>query len=94
MPKTWFRVFFDHLIGSGLATVDRSKGRFRSFLLASFAEVGAAAFARATERLQEEQAATGRAEIFGILKGFLGGGRVPVTYEEAARALGDRVGSR
>ena len=29
--------FFEHLIGSrGLATVDRSKGRFRSFLLASF----------------------------------------------------------
>ena len=29
--------FFEHLIGSrGLATVDPSKGRFRSFLLASF----------------------------------------------------------
>src|SRR6516164_4261116 len=29
--------FFEHLIGSrGLATVERSKGRFRSFLLASF----------------------------------------------------------
>ena len=29
--------FFEHLIGSrGLATVNRSKGRFRSFLLASF----------------------------------------------------------
>src|SRR6516165_2399331 len=31
------RRFFAHLIGSrGLATVERSKGRFRSFLLASF----------------------------------------------------------
>ena len=29
--------FFEHLIGSrALATVERSKGRFRSFLLASF----------------------------------------------------------
>ena len=29
--------FFEHLIDNrGLATVDRSKGRFRSFLLASF----------------------------------------------------------
>jgi RNA polymerase sigma-70 factor (ECF subfamily) len=31
------RGFFEHLIGSrGLATVERSTGRFRSFLLASF----------------------------------------------------------
>ena len=45
----------------------------------------------ATERLQQEQAATGKAEAFRTLKGFLGGdggGRDPVTYEEAARALG------
>jgi RNA polymerase sigma factor (sigma-70 family) len=133
--------FFEHLIGSrGLATVDRSKGRFRSFLLASFQNFMAAEIRlaraekrgggaelirldwrdaearlgfepedrltpetlydaqwallllrRATERLQQEQAATGKAETFRTLKGFLGGdggGRVPVTYEEAARALG------
>ena len=46
---------------------------------------------RATERLQQEQAAMGKAETFRTLKGFLGGdggGRVPVTYEEAARTLG------
>ena len=133
--------FFEHLIDNrGLATVDRSKGRFRSFLLASFqnfmaAEIRTAraekrggraelirldwrdAEARlvfepedrltpetlydaqwallllrpATERLQQEQGAKGKGETFRILKGFLGGaggGCVPVTYEEAARALG------
>ena len=133
--------FFEHLIGShGLATVDRSKGKFRSFLLASFqnfiaAEVRQARaekrggraelirldwrdaeahlsfepedkltpetlydaqwalllLRRATERLQQEQAATGKAETFRTLKAFLGGdagGRVPVTYGEAARTLG------
>ena len=133
--------FFEHLIGSrGLATVDRSKGRFRSFLLASFQNFMAAEIRlaraekrgggaelirldwrdaearlgfepedrltpetlydaqwallllrRATERLQQEQAATGKAETFRTLKGFLGGdggGRVPVTYEEAACVLG------
>src|ERR1700736_5634519 len=134
--------FFEHLIGSrGLATVDRSKGRFRSFLLASLQNFMAAetrraraekrggraelirldwedaeaslAFEpedrltpetlydaqwallllrRATERLQQEQAATGKAESFLTLKGFLGGdgggGRAQLTYEQAARALG------
>ena len=40
--------FFEHLIGShGLATVDRSKGRFRSFLLASFQNFMAAEARRA-----------------------------------------------
>jgi DNA-directed RNA polymerase specialized sigma24 family protein len=133
--------FFEHLIGSrGLATVDRSKGKFRSFLLASFqnfmvaetrlaraqkrgggaelirldwrdaearlsfepedkltpetlydAQWAVLLLRRATERLQQEQAATGKGETFRILKAFLGGdagGRVPVTYEEAARTLG------
>jgi RNA polymerase sigma factor (sigma-70 family) len=133
--------FFEHLIENcGLGTVDRSKGRFRSFLLASFQNFMAAAIrtARAekrggcaelirldcrdaeanlafepedrltpetlydaqwallllrpaTERLQQEQGAKGKGETFRILKGFLGGaggGCVPVTYEEAARALG------
>jgi RNA polymerase sigma-70 factor (ECF subfamily) len=133
--------FFGHLIGSrGLASVDRSKGRFRSFLLASFqnflavenrraaaekrggraelirldwqdaearlgfesedrltpetlydAQWALLLLRRATERLQQEQAATGKAQTFRTLKGFLGGdggGCVPVTYEEAARALG------
>jgi RNA polymerase sigma factor (sigma-70 family) len=133
--------FFEYLIGSrGLATVDRSKGRFRSFLLASFQNFistetrreraqkrgGHAELIRldwrdaearlgfepedrltpetlydaqwalillrsATERLQQEQTATGKAETFRTLKDFLGGdggGRDPVTYEEAARALG------
>jgi hypothetical protein len=45
---------------------------------------------RATERLEQEQAAAGKAKIFQVLKGFLGGevsSRSPVTYEEAARAL-------
>jgi DNA-directed RNA polymerase specialized sigma24 family protein len=133
--------FFGHLIGTrALATVDRAKGRFRNFLLASFQNFMAAedrhegagkrgpkpirldwedieAFGfepeerltpetlfdaqwalvllrRATERLQEEEAAAGKAETFRILKGFLGGdggGRVPITYEEAARALGIKV---
>jgi RNA polymerase sigma factor (sigma-70 family) len=133
--------FFEHLIENcGLGTVDRSKGRFRSFLLASFqnfmateirtaraekrggcaelirldcrdAEANLAfepedrltpetlydaqwallLLRRATERLQQEQGAKGKGETFRILKGFLGGaggGCVPVTYEEAARALG------
>jgi DNA-directed RNA polymerase specialized sigma24 family protein len=133
--------FFGHLIGSrGLATVDRSKGRFRSFLLASFqnfiaVETGRAAaekrggraelirldwqdaearlgfesedrltpetlydaqwalllLCRTTERLEQEQAAAGKAKIFAVLKGFLAGEvscRAPVTYEEAAHALG------
>jgi RNA polymerase sigma-70 factor (ECF subfamily) len=131
--------FFEHLISShGLATVDRSKGKFRSFLLASFqnfmaaesrsaraekrgggaelirldwrdAEAGLSfepedtltpetlydaqwallLLGRAAERLQQEQAATGKAETFRILKGFLGGsGRSTVTYEQAGRTLG------
>ena len=133
--------FFEHLIGShGLAAVDRSKGRFRSFLLASFQNFIAAEtrragaekrggraqlirldwrdaearfdfesedrltpetlydaqwalllLRRATERLEQEQAAAGKAKIFHVLKGFLGGEiscRSPVSYEEAARALG------
>jgi RNA polymerase sigma factor (sigma-70 family) len=133
--------FFEHLIGSrGLATVDRSKGRFRSFLLASFQNFMASEARRAraekrggrvelirldwadaesrlafepedrltpetlydaqwallllrnaTQRLEQEQAATRSAEAFQTLKGFLvgaGGGLAPVTYEEAARALG------
>ena len=133
--------FFEYLIGSrGLATVDRSKGRFRSFLLASFQNFistetrreraqkrgGHAELIRldwrdaearlgfepedrltpetlydaqwalillrsATERLHQEQTATGKAETFRTLKNFLGGdggGCGPVTYEEAARALG------
>jgi DNA-directed RNA polymerase specialized sigma24 family protein len=133
--------FFGHLIGSrGLATVDRSKGRFRSFLLASFqnfiavetqraaaekrggraelirldwqdaearlgfesedrltpetlydAQWALLLLRRTTERLEQEQAAAGKAKIFHVLKGFLGGEvscRSPVTYEEAARALG------
>jgi RNA polymerase sigma factor (sigma-70 family) len=133
--------FFGHLISSrGLATVDRSKGRFRSFLLASFQNFVAAdtrraraekrggrvelirldwedaeahlslepeerltpetiydaqwallLLRRAVERLQQEQAAMGKAEAFRTLKCFLGGevdSHSPVTYEEAARALG------
>jgi RNA polymerase sigma factor (sigma-70 family) len=132
--------FFEHLIASrGLVGVDRSKGRFRSFLLASLqnfmasesrraraekrggrvelirldwqdAEAGLAfepadqltpetiydaqwallLLRRATERLQQEQAAAGKVETFRTLQGFLGGdggGRAQLTYEEAARAL-------
>jgi hypothetical protein len=79
--------FFEHLIRNrGLATVDRTKGRFRSFLLASF-QWAMLLLRRATEQLQQEQAVMGKAEIFRTLKGFLGGdgdGCVPVTYEEAA----------
>jgi RNA polymerase sigma factor (sigma-70 family) len=133
--------FFEHLIGSrGLATVERSKGRFRSFLLASFqnfisaenrrtraekrggrakvirldwqdaetclvlepedrltpetlydAQWALLLLRRATERLEHEQAIAGKAKTFRILKGFLGGdvdSHAPVTYQEAAEALG------
>ena len=133
--------FFEHLIGSrGLATVERSKGRFRSFLLASFqnfisaenrrtraekrggrakvirldwqdaetclvlepedrltpetlydAQWALLLLRRATERLEHEQAVAGKAKTFRILKGFLGGdvdSHAPVTYQEAAEALG------
>ena len=133
--------FFEHLIGSrGLATVERSKGRFRSFLLASFQNFMAAetrraraekrgghaelirldcqdaearlAFEpedhltpetlydaqwallllrRATKRLEQEQAVAGKANAFRTLKGFLGRDvdrNAPVTYLEAAQALG------
>jgi RNA polymerase sigma-70 factor (ECF subfamily) len=136
--------FFEHLIRNrGLATVDRSKGKFRSFLLASFQNFIAAEarsaraekrggraeliridwrdaeerlgfepedrltaetlydahwalllLRRATEQLRQEQAAIGKAEAFVTLKGFLGGddgGRVPVSYEEAALTLGVNV---
>jgi RNA polymerase sigma factor (sigma-70 family) len=136
--------FFEHLISNrGLATVDRSKGRFRSFLLASFqnfmadqsrlaraekrggraqlirldcqdaearlglepedrvtpetlydAHWALLLLRRATERLQQEQATMGKAETFQTLKGFLGGdigGRVQITYEEAASTLGISV---
>jgi RNA polymerase sigma factor (sigma-70 family) len=51
--------FFEHLIGSrGLATVDRSKGRFRSFLLASLQNFMAAE----TRRARAEKRG-GRAEL-------------------------------
>ena len=133
--------FFEHLIGSrGLATVERSKGRFRSFLLASFqnfisaenrraraekrggcakvirldwqdaetclvlepedrltpetlydAQWALLLLRRATERLEQEQAVAGKAKTFRTLKGFLGGdvdSHAPVTYQEAAEALG------
>jgi RNA polymerase sigma-70 factor (ECF subfamily) len=133
--------FFEHLIGSrGLATVDRSKGRFRSFLLASFqnfmsaetrraraekrggraelvrldwqdaerrvdfepedrltpetlydAQWALLLLRRATARLEQEQAAAGKAKTFRTLKGFLGGevgSHAAGTYEETARALG------
>jgi RNA polymerase sigma factor (sigma-70 family) len=51
--------FFEHLIGSrGLATVDRSKGRFRSFLLASFQN-----FISAETRRARAEKRGGRAEL-------------------------------
>ena len=133
--------FFEHLIARrGLRSVDRSKGRFRCFLLASFQNFMAAEarqahaqkrggraklirldgqeaearlrlepeerltpetiydaqwalvlLRRATERLQHEQEAAGKAQAFQTLKGFLGddgGGRAQLTYEQAAGALG------
>jgi RNA polymerase sigma factor (sigma-70 family) len=133
--------FFEHLIGSrGLATVDRCKGRFRSFLLASFqnfmtaetrraraekrgghaelirldwqnaetrlvfepedrltpetfydAQWALLLLHRAMGRLEQEQAAAGKAKTFRTLKGFLGREvdcHAPVTYDEAASALG------
>jgi RNA polymerase sigma-70 factor (ECF subfamily) len=135
--------FFERLIGShGLSSVDRAKGRFRSFLLASFqnytvteirrarrekrggcAELirldwenaeGRLAFepadrltpetlydaqwallllGRATEQLRQEHEASGKAQIFEALQGFLGdeGPRAGVSYEEAARALRSSV---
>jgi RNA polymerase sigma factor (sigma-70 family) len=136
--------FFEHLIGSrGLATVERSKGRFCSFLLASFqnfitaenrraraekrggraevirldwqdaetrlvfepedrltpetlydAQWALLLLRRATKRLEQEQAVAGKAKTFRILKGFLGRDvdrRAPVTYEQAADALGVSV---
>lgn len=132
--------FFEHLIGShGLRSVDRAKGKFRSFLLASLQNFMAAENRRAraekrggcaevirmdwkdaesrlgfepedqltpetlydaqwallllrhaTKRLEQEQAATGKAETFQTLKCFLGddgGGPAQFTYEQAARAL-------
>src|SRR5215472_18143994 len=133
--------FFEHLIGSrGLATVERSKGRFRSFLVASFqnfitvedrraraqkrggraevirldwqdaerrlvfepedrltpetlydAQWALLLLRRATERLEQENAVAGTAKTFRILKGFLArdvDSHAPLTYEEAADALG------
>jgi len=51
--------FFEHLIGSrGLATVERSKGRFRSFLLASFQN-----FIAAETRRAGAEKRGGRAEL-------------------------------
>jgi RNA polymerase sigma factor (sigma-70 family) len=136
--------FFEHLIGSrGLATVERSKGRFRSFLLASFqnfitaenrraraekrggraevirldwqdaetrlvfepedrltpetlydAQWALLLLRRATRRLEQEQAVAGKAKTFRTLKGFLCrdvDSHAPVTYEQAADALGVSV---
>ena len=58
-PKTSSRGFFEHLIGSrGLATVDRSKGRFRSFLLASFQN-----FMAAEARRERAEKRGGRAQL-------------------------------
>jgi RNA polymerase sigma factor (sigma-70 family) len=51
--------FFEHLIRNrGLATVERSKGRFRSFLLASFQN-----FMAAETRLARAEKRGGRAEL-------------------------------
>jgi RNA polymerase sigma factor (sigma-70 family) len=133
--------FFERLLASrALATVDRSKGRFRSFLFASFenhmaeearkaraarrgggrvislesldpidrkrvepkdpitpetlftAEWALSLLRRATDCLRQEYETTGKCVTFHALKGFLGGGDgggpTPLTYEEAARALG------
>jgi RNA polymerase sigma factor (sigma-70 family) len=131
--------FFEHLIESrALGRVDQAKGRFRSFLLASFQNFAAMerrradtekrggrtqviridwqdaesriAFepedpltpetlydarwamellGRATRRLEQEQAALGKAQAFRTLRLFLGdeGGRSGLSYEEAAQAL-------
>ena len=62
-PRLSPRVF-EHLIGSrGLATVERSKGRFRSFLLASFQN-----FITAENRRARAEKRGGRAEV----KGWIG----------------------
>jgi RNA polymerase sigma factor (sigma-70 family) len=131
--------FFEHLIESrALGTIDQAKGRFRSFLLASFqnfslteqrraqaekrggraqmvwidwrdaenriglepaegltpetvfdARWAFELLSRATRRLEREQAARGKAQIFYTLRPFLGdeGARVDLSYEQAARAL-------
>ena len=131
--------FFEHLIESrALGTIDQAKGRFRSFLLASFqnfsfttqrrahaekrggraqmvwidwkdaesrVDLEPAAgltpetvfdarwafelLRRATQRLEQEQAARGKARIFTTLRPFLGdeGTRGELSYEQAARTL-------
>jgi RNA polymerase sigma factor (sigma-70 family) len=131
--------FFQHLIESrALGTIDQAKGRFRSFLLASFqnfttmerrracaekrggrvqliridwqdaeSRIGFEAedpltpetfydarwalelLGRATRRLEQEQAALGKAKAFRTLRPFLGdeGARVSLSYEEAVQAL-------
>jgi RNA polymerase sigma factor (sigma-70 family) len=131
--------FFQHLIESrALGAVDRAKGRFRSFLLASFqnftamerrracaekrggraeqiridwqdaeSRIGFEAedpltpetfydarwalelLGRATRRLEQEQAALGKAKAFRTLRPFLGdeGARASLSYKEAALAL-------
>jgi RNA polymerase sigma factor (sigma-70 family) len=131
--------FFQHLIESrALGAVDQAKGRFRSFLLASFqnfmamerrragaekrggraeliridwqdaesrigfepedpltpetlfdARWALELLGRATRRLEQEQAALGKAKAFRTLRPFLGdeGARAGLTYEAAAQAL-------
>ena len=55
--------FFEHLIDNrGLATVDRSKGRFRSFLLASFQN-----FMAAEIRTARAEKRGGRAELIRLV---------------------------
>lgn len=131
--------FFQHLIESrALGTVDQAKGRFRSFLLASFqnfmamerrragaekrggraelihmdwqdaenriifepedrltpeaiydARWALELLGRAMRRLEQEQAALGKAQAFRTLRPFLGdeGAPASLSYEEAAQAL-------
>jgi RNA polymerase sigma factor (sigma-70 family) len=131
--------FFQHLIKSrALGGVDQAKGRFRSFLLASFqnfsnmerrsagaekrggrvevvrldwqdaesriafepqdqltpetfydARWAFELLGRATRRLEHEQAALGKAQIFGTLRPFLGddGTLGGLTYEKGAQTL-------
>jgi len=78
--------------------IDQAKGRFRSFLLASFQNFMAMERrragaekrgGRATRRLEQEQAALGKAQVFCTLRPFLGdeGDRVSLSYGEAALAL-------
>ena len=93
------QAFFARLLEKNyLADVQREKGRFRSFLLASLKHFLANEWAltlldKVLNTLRAEYEQGGKAEAFEILKPYLSAGRASVSYAHAAEKLGMNEGA-